>query len=139
MASTRADGDTSLFDGHGPPTFCIKGKMSRLIGSLLPMVAQVSKISQFYIHQNADAQLDTRMTIYSGVNCVMLRELQSILHSIKPFVQQFKSAGEATASGKELELIIIADTGDVDRRWYNLPTAAGEVAALLPGEPIAAP
>ena len=73
------------------------------------------------------------------MNRVMLRELQSILHSINPFVQQFKSAGEATASSSELELIIRADTGHVDRRRYNLPTAAGEVAALLPGEPIAAP
>ena len=79
------------------------------------------------------------MTIYSGINRVMLRELQSILHSINPFVQQFKSAGEAAAGGNELELIIRADTGNVDRRRYNLPTAAGEVAALLPGEPIAAP
>ena len=85
--------------------------MSHLIGSLLPMVGQVSKLSQIYLHQNADPQLDTRMTIYSGMNRVMLRELQSILHSINLFVQQFKSAGEATASGKELELIIRADTG----------------------------
>ena len=79
------------------------------------------------------------MTIYSGMNRVMLRELQSILHSISPFVQQFKSAGEATAGSNELELFIRADTGDVDRRRHNLPTAAGEVAALLPGEPVAAP
>ena len=28
MASTGADVDTSLFDGHGPPTFRIKGKIS---------------------------------------------------------------------------------------------------------------
>ena len=76
------------------------------------------------------------MTVYSGMNRVMLRELQSILHSINPFVQQFTSAGEATASGNELELVIRADTGDVDRRRYNLPTVAGEVAALLPGEPM---
>ena len=95
------------------------------------MTGQVPKFSQIYIHQSADAQLDTRMTVYSGMNRVMLRELQSILHSINPFVQQFKSAGEATASGNELELIIRADTGDVDRRRYNLPTVAGEVAALL--------
>ena len=60
------------------------------------MVGQVSKFSQNYIHQNIDAQLDTRMTIYSGMNRVMLRELQSILHSINPFDQHFKSAGEAT-------------------------------------------
>ena len=133
MASTGADVDTSLFDGRGPPTFHIKGKMSHLIGSLLPMDGQVSKSSQIYIHQNADAQLDTRMTVYSGMNRVMLRELQSILHSINPFVQQFKSAGEAAAGGNELDLIIRGDTGDVDRRRYNLPTAAGEVAALLPG------
>ena len=79
------------------------------------------------------------MTVYSGMNRVMLRELQSILHSINPFVQQFKLAGEATASGNELELIIRADTGDVDRRRYNHPTVAGEVAALLPGELMAAP
>ena len=46
------------------------------------------------------------MTVYSGMICVMLRELQSILHSINPFVQQFKSAGEAAAGGNELELII---------------------------------
>ena len=30
------------------------------------------------------------MTVYSGMNRVMLRELQSILHSINPFVQQFQ-------------------------------------------------
>ena len=101
------------------------------------MVGQVSKFNQIYIHQYTDAQLDTCMTIYSGMNRDMLRELQSILHSINPFVQQ--SARELTASGNELELIIRADTGDVDRRRYNLPTAAGEVAELLPGEPIAAP
>ena len=76
------------------------------------------------------------MTIYRGTNHIMLRELQDILHSINPFVQQFKSAGEAAAGGNELELIIRADTGDVDRRRYNLPTAAHKVAALLPGEPI---
>ena len=134
MASTGADIDRSLFDGHGPPTFRIKGKISHLIRSLLPVT--VPKFSQIYIHQSADAQLDTRMTVYSGMNRVMLRELQSILHSINPFVQQFKSAGEATASGNELELIIRADTGDVDCRRYNLPTVAGEVAALLPGEPM---
>ena len=138
MASTGADIDTSLFDGHGPPTFHIKGKIRHLIGSLLPVTRQVLN-SVKYIHQSADAQLDTRMTVYSSVNHVMLRELQSILHSMNPFVQQFKSAGEATASGNELELIIRADIGDVDRRRYNLPNAAGEVAALLPGEPIAAP
>ena len=76
------------------PTFRIKGKMSHLIGSLLPVTGQVSKFSQIYIHQSADAQLDTRMTVYSGMNRVMLRELQSILHSINPFVQQFKSASQ---------------------------------------------
>ena len=139
MASIGADIDTSLFDGHGPPTFRIKGKMSHLIGSLLPVTGQVSKFSQICIHQSADAQLDTRMTVYSGMNRVMLREVQSILHSINPFVQQFKSAGEAAAGGNDLELIIRADTGDVDCRRYNLPTAAGEVTALLPGEPIPAP
>ena len=93
--------------------------MSHLIGSLLPVTGQVPKFSQIYINQSADAQLDTRMTVYSGMNCVMLREMQSILHSINPFVQQFKSAGEAAAGGNELELIIRADTGDVDGRWYN--------------------
>ena len=69
----------------------------------------------------------------------MLKELQDKVHSINPYVQQFKSAGEAAAGGNELDLIIRADTGDVDRRRYNLPTAAGEVAALLPGEPMAEP
>ena len=78
------------------------------------MVGQVSKFNQIYIHQYTDAQLDTRMTIYSGMNRDMLRELQSILHSINPFVQQFKSAREATASANKLELIIRADMGDVD-------------------------
>ena len=106
--------------------------MSHLIGSLLPVAGQVSNFSQIYIHHSADAQLDARMTICSGMNCVMLRELESILHSINPFVQQYKSAGEAAAVGNEIELIIGADTGNIDRRRYNLPTAAGEVAALLP-------
>ena len=54
MASTGADVDTSLFDGHAPPSFRIKGKMSHLIGSLLPMVGQVSVFNQIYIHQNAE-------------------------------------------------------------------------------------
>ena len=80
--------------------------MSHLIESLLPVTGQVPKFSRIYIHQSADAQLDTRMTVYSGMNRVTVKELQSILHSINPFVQQFKSAGEATASGNELELII---------------------------------
>ena len=75
------------------------------------------------------------MTIYSGLNCVVLRGLQGILHSINPFVQYFKSTGEAAAGGNELELIIRADTGDLDRKRYNFPTVAGEAAALLPGEP----
>ena len=69
--------------------------MSHLIGSLLPVTGQVSKFSQIYIHQNADAQLDTRMTVYNGMNCVILRELQSILHSINPFVQQFNWSSSA--------------------------------------------
>ena len=41
MASAGADIDTSLFDGHGPPTFRIKGKMSHLIASLLPVIGQI--------------------------------------------------------------------------------------------------
>ena len=87
MASTGADIDTSLLDGRGPPTFRIKGRVSHLIGSLLPVEGQVSKFSQIYIHQSADAQLDRRMTVYSGMNRAMLRELQDILHSVNPFVQ----------------------------------------------------
>lgn len=92
-----------------------------------------------YLHQSTDAQLDSRMSINTSMNRPMLRQLQDTLHIINKFIQQFKSAGEAVAGGSELELIIRADTGDVDRRRYNLPTAPGEVAALLPGEPTAAP
>ena len=71
--------------------------------------------------------------------CNMVSNLLVFQRELLQSHLQFKSAGEATASGDELELIIRADKGDVDRRQYNLPTAAGEVAALLPGEPIAAP
>ena len=95
--------------------------------------------SPFRRSVSVGSQLDTRMTIYRGVNHVILRELKGILHSIIPFVQQIKSAGEAAAGGNELELILRADIGDVDCRRYHLPIAAGKVAALLPGEPIAAP
>lgn len=49
------------------------------------------------------------------------------------------SSADAAAGGTALDLVIRADTGDVDQWRYNLPTAAGEVAALLPGEPVAGP
>ena len=77
MASTGADIDTCLLDGHGPPTFRIKGKVSHLIGSLLPVEGQVSKVSQIYIDRSAHAQLDRRMimTVYSGMNRAILRQL----------------------------------------------------------------
>ena len=64
-----------------------------------------AKFSQIYIPQSTDAQLDRQMTINSGMNRA-IRELQGILHSINPFVQQFKSAGEAAAGGDGLELIL---------------------------------
>ena len=105
----------------------------------LPPARARAVSNQIYIHQSADAQLDSRMSIYTGMNRPMLRQLQDTLHIINPFIQQFKSAGETVAGGSELELIIRADTGDVDCRRYNVPTAAGEVAALLPGEPTATP
>ena len=139
MASTGADVDYSLLDGRGPPTFRIRGKVFHQIGSLLPTPGNVPKFSQIYINQSGAAQLDRRMSIFSGMNREILSHLQSTLHDINPYVQQFKAAGEAVEGGAEVELIIRADTGDVDRRRYNLPTTAGEVAALLPGEPVAAP
>ena len=99
MLASTSDIGISLSDGHGPPTVCIKGRMSHLTGPLLPMAGQVPKFNHIYIHLSADAQLDRQMTSYNGVNRAMLREPQGILHSINPFVQHFKSARESAAAG----------------------------------------
>ncbi|DBA82582.1 TPA: hypothetical protein ACH3X2_000791 [Trebouxia sp. C0005] len=63
-----------------------------------------------------------------------LRMAQHINMAINPYAAKYKSAAEAAAGVVKLDLIIRANTGDVDMRRYNAP-AANTVAALLPGKP----
>lgn len=118
--------------------FKIRGKVFHRIGSLFPQPGQNSNFSQIYIHQ-AGEQLDRRMSIFTGLRRHILAVLQSELHGLNPYVNHLMAAAAETADGAELDLVIRADTGDVDLRRYNNPRAADEVAALLPGEPLAAP
>ena len=78
------------------------------------------------------------MTIFVGLRRVVLAVLQSEVHNINPYVNSLMAAAAGTADGIELDLVIRADIGDVDMRHYNSPRNDGKVAALLPGEPLAA-
>ena len=84
--------------------------------------------------QCSNEQLDRRMAIMTHLDRQVMSHLHSDLQAINPYAAKYKSAAEAAAGVVKLDLIIRANTGDVDMRRYNAPVA-NTVAALLPGKP----
>ncbi|GFR61646.1 DNA helicase [Elysia marginata] len=116
------------------PTFTIQGKLYHRIGNLLQKRGAVPKFSQIYFY-DSDAQLDYRL-LQSGLDPQILKDFQTTLHSVKTYIQSFKTAIEVSAEQSDVKIVSHAEkkTPQNGHVWsYNLRTSS-EIAALLPGD-----
>jgi hypothetical protein len=116
----------------------IHGKLSHYAGSLLPKPGDAPVYGQLYIHDPQEA-LDFRMNhrANAGLDRATMQQLQDMLFNHHPGVHLYKQANELTKDMPPEHQCIISLRYDreLDRRRYNLPTAAAnEVAAILPGD-----
>ena len=128
------------------PTVILQGKVVTRAGPLLPENGERPQYSQLYI-QDPSLELTIRynnMTIpqnTSEQDKLILREvleiIQTVLHEVNPFVQDFKQIieipDEEIANGK-IVICAKAPSGQHVRR-YNLQTNLKEVSILTDGQP----
>jgi hypothetical protein len=131
----------------GNYTFRIQGSTYHLIGSAMPDQGDQPKFAQIYFY-NVEHELDNRARIFPDMNRATLAELQSMMHTINPFVARFKTMKEVAQSIRR-ERGISNDDGNngdsidglygvtlvfktecaPDRRRYNAPTTSTDVGA----------
>lgn len=109
-------------------TFSIQGQVFHRIGSLLPCKGKQPSFAQIYFIENETQQTERRTTVISGLDKMIVMELQDMLHNCNELVRQFKTA----VSRKDLTITIHSvrpPTGEHPGR-YNAPTT-NEVAAIV--------
>ena len=69
----------------------------------------------------------------SGLDPMILAELQQMLHDINPYVNRFRQVGNLLKNNSSLDLkLIITNKRTKDSQCYNTPNAL-EVAAIMIG------
>lgn len=114
--------------GQFPTTFRVQGQVCHRIGSLLPTEGQQPTFLQIYFVGDENDQAERRMQIVSGLDGMIVRELQNMLQNNNELVRIFKTA----TTNVDLRIQIHSvrpPTGEHPGR-YNAPTS-NEVAAIL--------
>lgn len=102
------------------------------MGSLLPNENESPKFGQIYFY-DPDQQVNFRGEIFNDLSPNLLKQIQTLLHEINPFVHQFQHASKFIDQNPAINLKLkILQDNNVDKRRYNKPTA-NEVAAIISG------
>lgn len=135
FTSTAAKQDKSVAGNGGTWTYRIKGMLTHLIGSLLPLPGDPKKFGQMFIFgDQAEEELSLRRPTNSGMNIETLAKIQDFLYHNNPFARAYKAAEAILGSGpvKTIKIKSLQKQGrDVNR--YNYPTCS-QVAEILPGD-----
>ena len=113
------------------PTFTVQGKLHHTIGTLLPADGEDPKFAQLFFVDS-----DHRIQQHANLNPRILKEIQSELKDINPYLKSFKTAIDINKDQPDLNFVLHADkktASNAHKRTLNLPSAS-EIAALIPGE-----
>lgn len=119
----------------GSYCFRIHGTIYHRIGSLNPSEGETPKFAQIYIHDSSN-ELRNRHSHNSFLNIDTLRELQTLMHEINPYVHDFKVFNDylqtsGNNSFSNVSLVFQAE-GSPDQRRYNTVTSSStEIGALI--------
>ena len=136
FTSTSCTIDQSLLQGTGMYCFRLHGSMYHLAGSLIPNDRDQPRYAQLYIHDPA-AALVACETWNPNLDPQIMTALQMTLNEFHPFVPLYKHAYQIMVEKPpeeqaNVEARIVLQPS-ADRCHYNLPSAAEEVAAIIPG------
>ena len=129
--------DHSVVAGSGPYSFRISGELHHHSGALLPLPENSPVFAQIYIH-DPQQQLAQRQQNNPNLNPTIMTVIQGVLGTSHPYVELYKQAfqimREKPANEHDTVAIRLHAEHNQDLRRYNLPTAADEVAAIIPGD-----
>jgi hypothetical protein len=136
FTSTSCTINESLLQGTGVYCFRLHGSLYHMAGSLIPNDGDRPKYAQLYIHDPA-AALAARKTRNSNLDPRIMTALQMTLNEFHPFMPLYKHAYQIMTEKPpeehaNVEARILLQPS-ADRRCYNLPAEAEEVAAIIPG------
>ncbi|KIJ61178.1 hypothetical protein HYDPIDRAFT_97011 [Hydnomerulius pinastri MD-312] len=135
MTSVGGQVDNAVNNGCGPYVYKIHGEVHHRIGSLLPTGDNAPVFGQLYIYDPAVA-LTSRMQRNQNLNQQTMANIQDVLYWHHPGVQVYVQARELSRdipAEQNFRIGLYFDQAS-DRRRYNLPTGANEIAAILPGD-----
>lgn len=123
-----------MFDGRGPPTFKIQGELYHQIGPLEPQQPSDYLYSQLYI-LDPDKALSQQVDNNHSVSVATMTLLQDLLLDCNPFTCIYSQVKALTDSASILEYYLRLDfIWASDHCWYNRPSVANELAAIIPGD-----
>ena len=122
------------FQGQGVTNFKIYGQIYHRMGSLLPVEGQNPVFAQLYIY-DTDHENSNRLSVMRNINAEILQNLQIMLDTYNPYIQNFRQVRDFLrddAESTEILMWIYCDRSH-DARCYNAPTAS-DVAAIMVGD-----
>ncbi|KAG2780360.1 hypothetical protein PC129_g9584 [Phytophthora cactorum] len=136
FTSTGAKEDSAINRGNAPYTFRVNGSMNHRIGHLLPRDGAAPAFAQIYSYDGStEVQVALRgSAISSGLNPIILGELQTILNDVNPLAATYRSAREYADSSQEMCLVLF-EKPNTDPRRYSRSTAEGVAAIMVNGDP----
>ncbi|EGG07740.1 uncharacterized protein MELLADRAFT_35436, partial [Melampsora larici-populina 98AG31] len=135
FTSTAAKPDKTVLGNGGAWTYRIKGSLTHLIGSLLPVEGAAKTFGQMFIFgDQAEEELALRKPTDSSMNIQTLATIQAFLYHNNPFAKLYKAAEAILAPGivKTIKIKSLQRHGRNTNR-YNYPTCS-QIAAILPGD-----
>src|SRR5437763_70334 len=122
------------FQGQGVTNFKIHGQIYHRMGSLLPVEGQNPVFAQLYIY-DTDHENSNRLSVMHNINAEILQNLQIMLDTYNPYIQNFRQVRDFLrddAESTEISMRIYCDRSH-DARCYNALTAS-DVAAIMVGD-----
>ncbi|PKB96148.1 hypothetical protein RhiirA5_393225 [Rhizophagus irregularis] len=122
------------FQGQGVSNFKIHGRIYHRIGSLMLDEGQKPVFAQLYIY-DSDHENNNRLRIMRDLNAKILQNLQNMLDTYNPYIQNFRQVRDLLqndADSADISMRIYCDRSN-DARRYNGP-AASDVAAIMVGD-----
>ncbi|EGG05061.1 uncharacterized protein MELLADRAFT_28685, partial [Melampsora larici-populina 98AG31] len=135
FTSTAAKQDKTVVENGGAWSYRIKGSLTHLIGSLLPLPGASKTFAQMFIFgDQAEEELALRKPSNSSMNIQTLGTIQAFLYHNNPFAKLYKAAEAILGPGpvKTIKIKSLQRNGRNSNR-YNYPTCS-QVAAILPGD-----
>ncbi|CAG8641984.1 uncharacterized protein OCT59_003245 [Rhizophagus irregularis] len=122
------------FQGQGVSNFKIHGRIYHRIGSLMLDEGQKPVFAQLYIY-DSDHENNNRLRIMRDLNAKILQNLQNMLDTYNPYIQNFRQVRDLLqndADSADISMRIYCDRLN-DACRYNGP-AASDVAAIMVGD-----